>query len=260
MRQARSGRRLIGVSLKMYMDLVRTRDWMTALARMARTALPDDVDLFVVPGFLSIRDAVDALSGSRVAVGAQDVFWEDQGPYTGEVSAPLLAQAGCRYVEIGHAERRRLFGETDADAMRKVEASVRSGLVPVLCVGEDTEAAPKAAVEHCGGQIAAALGGVAADREVVIAYEPVWAIGAPQPASAEHIRAVAGGLRAMLRERRNTRLIYGGSAGPGLLGSLGETVDGLFLGRFAHDINALRAVLAEASSLGAAKPASRDHA
>ena len=253
-------RRLVGVSLKMYMDLPRTRDWMAALARMVPDGLPEDVDLFVVPGYLSIRDAVDALSGSRVAVGAQDVFWENQGAYTGEVSAPLLVQAGCRYVEIGHAERRRLFGETDADAGRKVTASVRAGLVPVLCIGEETASTPDAAIMHCAGQIAAALNGIAADREVVIAYEPVWAIGAPRPASAGHIRAVAGGLREALRERRNTRLIYGGSAGPGLLGSLDDTVDGLFLGRFAHDIDALRAVLAEASRLGAAGPAARDHA
>ena len=243
-------RRLIGVSLKMYMDLAQTRDWMSALARMARDGLPGDVDLFVVPGFLSIRDAVDTLSGSAVAVGAQDVFWEDRGAYTGEVSAPMLVQAGCRYVEIGHAERRRLFGESDADVGRKSEASVRAGLVPVLCIGEETRGAPEAAIEQCGRQITAALGGVDAACEAVIAYEPVWAIGAPRPASAAHIRNVADGLRDVLRERRNTRLIYGGSAGPGLLGSLGETVDGLFLGRFAHDIDALKAVLAEASCQG----------
>ncbi len=239
--------RLIGVSLKMYMDLARTRDWITALADMARTDHPEDVDLFVIPSFLSIRDVVEALAGLRVAVGAQDVFWEDQGAYTGEVSAPMLAQAGCRYVEIGHAERRRLFGETDADVRRKVAASFRAGLVPVLCVGEAAELGPEAAVEACGRQIAEALEGVAPERDAVIAYEPVWAIGAPRPASAEHIRAVAGGLRDVLRDRPNTRVIYGGSAGPGLLGSLGETVDGLFLGRFAHDIDALKAVLAEAS-------------
>lgn len=240
-------RRLIGVSLKMYMDLAQTRDWMSALAHMVPSGLPGDVDLFVIPGFLSIRDAVDILAGSPVGVGAQDVFWEDRGAYTGEISAPMLAQAGCRTVEIGHAERRRLFGETDADAGRKCEAAVRAGLVPVLCIGEETQGAAEAAIEHCRGQLAAALGGIGVECQVVVAYEPVWAIGAPRPASAAHIRSVAAGLRDVLHERRNARLIYGGSAGPGLLGSLGETVDGLFLGRFAHDIDALQAVLAEAS-------------
>jgi triosephosphate isomerase len=244
-------RRLIGVSLKMYMGLARTRDWMRALAAMLPEGLPDglpdDVDLFVIPSFLSLADSASILAGTRVALGAQDVFWEDSGAYTGEVSAPMLAEAGCRFVEIGHAERRRLFGETDADVARKVQAATRAGLVPLLCVGEETETGIEAAAEACARQVADGTAGTSNDATLVIAYEPVWAIGAAAPPPPARIIAMAGHLRRILADRPQTRLIYGGSAGPGLLTALGDCVDGLFLGRFAHDIEALRRVLREAA-------------
>ncbi len=239
--------RLIGVSLKMYMGLARTRTWMQDLARMAATGLPDSVALFVIPTFVSIADTRAALAGARVDIGAQDVFWEDSGAYTGEVSAPMLAEAGCRYVEIGHAERRRIFGETDEIVGLKTAATVRAGLIPVLCVGETTRMEPAEAVAECARQIAAATAAIPADAPIVIAYEPVWAIGAPAPAAPEHIIGVARGLRDVLADRSDASLIYGGSAGPGLLGTLGDAVDGLFLGRFAHDIEALGQVLREAA-------------
>ena len=241
-----TGSPLIGVSLKMYMGLERTRGWMTELEAMVGTLPLIPYELFVIPSFLSIGDAVRILDNTGVGVGAQDVFWEDSGAYTGEVSAPMLAEAGCSYVEIGHAERRAFFGETDADVALKVKASVRAGLVPVLCVGEVVEGDPGAAVDACVLQLDAALDGIPSDSDLVIAYEPVWAIGAQQPASPPFIRDVARGLRQHLASFPNASLIYGGSAGPGLLGKLEGTVDGLFLGRFAHDIGALHDVLMEA--------------
>ena len=241
--------RLVGVSLKMYMGLARTRAWIEALRRTIEDGgLPVGVELFVIPTFLSLADARDALSGTAVALGAQDVFWEDEGAYTGEVSAPMLAEAGCRFVEIGHAERRRIFGETDEIVCLKVAAAVRAGLVPLLCIGETTRGSPDDAIRDCARQFAAATAGLDPAASVVVAWEPVWAIGAPEPADATYIRAVAGGLRALLADRRATRLIYGGSAGPGLLASLGDAVDGLFLGRFAHDVGSLRRVLDEAAA------------
>ena len=175
------------------------------------------------------------------------MFWEDTGAYTGEVSAPMLAEAGCRFVEIGHAERRRLFGETDEIVRRKVAAAVRAGLVPLLCIGETTRGSTDDALRDCARQFAAATDGVDAAAPLVVAWEPIWAIGAAEPAGADYIRAAAAGLRQHLADRAATRLIYGGSAGPGLLASLRDAVDGLFLGRFAHDIGSLRRVLAEAA-------------
>ena len=238
--------RTIGVSLKMYMGLQRTRAWMEELAALVREEPSGEIELFVMPSFVSLSDARAALRGTPVALGAQDVFWEDEGAYTGEISAPMLVEAGCRYVEVGHAERRRIFGETDEIVARKTAAVVRAGLVPVLCIGEDRPGAPEAAMAACLGQIEAAMRGLAEDAPLVVAYEPVWAIGADRPAGPEHVAAVADGLRAALGGRRDARLLYGGSAGPGLLSRLGRSVDGLFLGRFAHDIAMLRVVLDEA--------------
>ncbi|MCQ8278055.1 triose-phosphate isomerase [Acetobacteraceae bacterium KSS8] len=237
---------VIGVSLKMYMGLAQTKSWMDALAGVAADALPDGVDLFVIPSFLSLRDSRDSLAGTPVMLGAQDVFWEDAGAFTGEISPTMLVEAGCRMVEIGHAERRRLFGETDEVVGRKTAAAIRAGLVPVLCIGEEARMEPAQAVDACMRQFRAATEGTDPAAPLLVAWEPVWAIGAAEPASPDFIRAVGAGLRAALGDRAATRLIYGGSAGPGLLRQLDGAVDGLFLGRFAHDIDNLRRVLAEA--------------
>ncbi len=242
-------RRTVGVSLKMYMGPARTRAWLDALRTMLDDGgLPSGVELFVIPTLLSLADAGRILAGSRVLLGAQDVFWEDEGAYTGEVSAPMLAEAGCRFVEVGHAERRRIFGETDAIVAAKMAAAVRASLVPVLCIGEARPGSPEDAVGECARQLDAATRSISRAAPLVVAWEPVWAIGAAEPASPDTIRAVADGLRTVLADRPEARLIYGGSAGPGLLASLGQSVDGLFLGRFAHDVGALRRVLAEASA------------
>ena len=122
-------------------------------------------------------------------------------------------------------------------------AATAAGLVPLVCVGEDSGGAD-AATGHCRGQLATALGGCPPDQEALVAYEPVWAIGAPEAASPEHVRRVLGALRAEFGDRP-LRYLYGGSAGPGVLGGLGDGVDGLFLGRFAHDPAALSAVVDE---------------
>ena len=241
-------RPIVGISLKMYMGIGQTHTWMERLAVMAETGLPTKVDFFVIPNFVSLRDSRDALSGTGIMLGAQNVFWEDAGPYTGEISPPMLVEAGCRYVEIGHTERRRLFGETDEIVAAKTVAAVRAGLVPILCIGEAEHMTPDMAVAACMRQFHAATADIDPASELVVAWEPVWAIGAAQPATPDFIRAVGSRLRAALSDWPATRLIYGGSAGPGLLSQLGDSVDGLFLGRFAHDIDALRRVLAEADT------------
>jgi triosephosphate isomerase len=236
-------RGIVGVSLKMYFGPARTRAW---LAEVARAARQDDwagtLDAFVIPDLLTVAEAVTLLAGSGVAAGAPDVFWEDSGPYTGEVSAAALAELGCRYVEVGHAERRRLFGEDDVVTARKAAAGVRHGLVPVVCVGELEPAAPERAAAEVAVQIRAVLEAIGR-ADVIFAYEPVWAIGRPAPAPAAHITGVAELVRPLLGPAG--RLIYGGSAGRGLFAQLAPSVDGLFLGRFAHDVADLRAVAGE---------------
>jgi triosephosphate isomerase len=234
---------VIGVSLKAYFGVGQTRRWLAAVAELSREAAHPE--LWVAPSFLSLDAAWRILAGTQVGLAAQDVFWERGGPYTGEITAPMLAELGVAYAEVGHAERRRLFGEDDAITARKAAAAVRAGLVPVVCIGETGGDA----AETCLIQAEAVLGALPEDADVIFAYEPVWAIGAAAPAPAGHVINVAERLRERFELRSGrTRLLYGGSAGPGLFASLAGAVDGLFLGRFAHDIHNLRSVLAEVNS------------
>jgi triosephosphate isomerase len=248
---------LLGVSLKMYFGHRQTLAWCQEVARMA-AAHPGlaggSVTLFVLPSFPALVPALQAFAGGPVLLGAQDLYWEDGGPFTGEVSGRQLQEAGCRFVEVGHAERRRLFGEDDATVAAKTAAALRNGLVPVICVGEEQQMPVEAAARACTAQLASALSAAGEDghrRPIVVAYEPVWAIGSSEPATAGHIRGVCASLQDWLGGQDRFaayRVIYGGSAGPGLLARLGREVDGLFLGRFAHDVGALARIIDEAAA------------
>lgn len=242
---------LIGTSLKMYFSHAKTVAWVKATASIVAEH-PAEVDTFVIPQYPSIPAALEY--AGVMSVGAQDVATQDAGAFTGEVSAAVLAELGCRYVEIGHAERRRLFGDTDEVVAAKVLAALRNGLTPILCIGEAEHVAPEVAAEQCLTQVRSALAEAEAagiDGEIVLAYEPLWAIGAPAPADPEHIRGVCSRLREGAGLERQVAVIYGGSAGPGLLGAIADSVDGLFLGRFAHDPAAIRAILDEVAALSA---------
>lgn len=245
---------LVGVSLKAYFGRRAARIWFGQVADVLRaqeSVRSGAVEVFVIPTYLQLDDAQGSLDGTRARLGAQDVSEYEPGAYTGEITAAELAESGIAYAEIGHAERRRLFGETDEITAAKAAASLRHGVTPVLCVGETERQDAATAAAATVAQLALDLAGAPAGR-VVVAYEPVWAIGAPEPAPAEHIATVTRALRAALDadpDRRGSQVIYGGSAGPGLLTTLGDAVDGLFLGRFAHDPAALAAVLDEAGAL-----------
>jgi triosephosphate isomerase len=246
-------RPLIGVSLKMYLGHFAQAEWCESVVELPEvTALVDtgQVDLVIVPTFPSLPFAVGCFSQTRVEVGAQDLFWDARGPFTGEVSGIELREVGCAYVEVGHAERRHLFGETDDTVRRKAAAAVRTGLIPIICVGELRDGEPDDAIASCIAQLEVATHDIADSESIVVAYEPAWAIGAGQPAPVDHVAAVCSALRQMLRDqgRNGARVIYGGSAGPGLLGELADSVSGLFLGRFAHDPDVLGRVLAEAAT------------
>lgn len=249
---------LVGVSLKMYFGHRQALDWLRraiALAAAHPGVRSGEVRFFVIPGYLTVVPALDEAAGTPVLVGAQDVAAEEPGPYTGEVSAAELAEVGVRLAEIGHAERRLLFGDDDDTVAAKIAIALLHRLTPVLCVGESEQLGLEAAIAATSAQVAAALVG-APRGAVVLAYEPVWAIGAAAPAPDEHIRAVCAALRRALAEdpaRAGSAVIYGGSAGPGLLARLSEDVDGIFLGRFAHDPAALAAVLDEATALASAR-------
>lgn len=249
---------VIGASLKMYFGRRRTAEWVRAVRAICDrhpAVVSGGVQPFVVPSFLAIPDAVEVASGSPLLVGAQDMHWAGPGPYTGEVSAEELVEHGVDLVEIGHAERRRLFGETDETAASKVAAAWRAGLTPVLCVGEHREVDAATAAARCADECDRLLE-PARDEGltggVIVAYEPVWAIGRSEPASEAHIRRVTSTLRERLGAdptARPGRVIYGGSAGPGLLTRIAADVDGLFLGRFVHDPVAFGRILDEAFDL-----------
>jgi triosephosphate isomerase len=219
-------------------------------------ALPRPVDVVVFPAFPVLCDAQVLLAGTGIAFGAQTVHWADRGPWTGEVSVGMLIETGARYVEVGHAERRRYFAEDDETVAAKMRAATHAGLVPLLCAGEQHGDDLSRAVEETLAQVRTALSGAKPGSEVVIAYEPVWAIGARTPASARHVQAVATAIDECLRSHDvRGRLVYGGTAGPGTFTELtrgGATpLDGLFLGRLGHDTASLRNVLQE---VGAALP------
>jgi len=246
----------VGVSLKAYFGRAQARAWFDAVAAQVAThpaVQSGAVEVFVAPTYLQIADALAAFDATPVRVGAQDVSAFGAGAVTGEITAAELAESGIALAEIGHAERRRLFGESDADVAAKVAAALAHGVTPLLCLGEtdapDAASAATAAVATVT-QLRSALEDAPGGR-VVVAYEPVWAIGAAEPAAPAHIGAVTRALRTALDAdpaRVGSTVIYGGSAGPGLLTRLGADVDGLFLGRFAHDPAALRAVVDEAAT------------
>ncbi|KAL9056187.1 MAG: hypothetical protein Q9162_003066 [Coniocarpon cinnabarinum] len=231
-------KRLVGVSTKMYFGVQQTKDYMKNVAAKlsANSHLLDKVDIFIIPDFVSLSSISDMAQGTGLWVGAQDSYSEDKGAFTGEVSPMQLKEVGCTIVELGHAERRRLFNETDAETGKKAAAACRNGMIPLVCIGEKTQGEVSVAVSECQVQVDAVTEAVPDEAAIILAYEPVWAIGKAEPAEAEHVIGVAKELRRLTRGRAgSTRILYGGSAGPGLFAKLSEGVDGLFLGRFAHD-------------------------
>jgi len=248
----------IGVSLKMYFDHPQTLRWceqVGALAAQHPAVVSGALELAVLPSLPALVPVSQILDGASVRLGAQDLFWEDCGPYTGEVGGAYLRQVGCTYAEIGHAERRRIFHEDDAILRAKVDAAVRNNLTPIVCVGEREPVPAAQAADVCIGQLQAMVAQVlqtGPPRRIVVAYEPEWAIGAQRPAAVSHISGVGLALKQWLDAQEalaGSQVIYGGSAGPGLLTELGHAVDGLFLGRFAHEPEALRGILDEGALL-----------
>lgn len=238
-------RPLAGVNLKMYFGARQTTEWVRAAAELTRGLA--NIKVFVLPSFVSIGETAQLLADSEMEYGAQDVCHQQPGAYTGAVAAEILAELGCTYVLVGHAERRRVFGERTAETARKAAATARAGMTPVVCFGEPTYRPLDEAIKNCCNQIQSATAGLPPAAPVVLAYEPEWAIGAAEPAPPAHITQVCAGVRDHLQ--REVPILYGGSAGPGLFRSIAPAVDGLFLGRFVHDPANLRAVLAEMSAL-----------
>jgi L-erythrulose 1-phosphate isomerase len=237
----------VGTSWKMTKSLTEARRYAEALVREATPDRWPGVQPFVVPPATALSSVRDVLGqGSGVVLGAQNAHWEDSGAWTGEVSVPQVADAGAELVEIGHSERRAHFGDTDDVVNRKVRAVVRHGLIPLLCVGEPADVfTAGGSVDHVLDQTRSALAGVDDVSRVLIAYEPVWAIGERgRPATPDDIADV---VRALATEYGSAvaGILYGGSVDrTNALDLLSvDHVGGLFIGRAAWEVDGLVAIL-----------------
>lgn len=248
---------VLGFSSKMYFGHTDTVRWAERLAAMTRlqVAVSSGVEIFVLPSAPSIEAVSRVLVGTGIAWGAQHCHPDDFGAHTGDVSANVLAELGCSYVEVGHAERRRDHGESDELVAATVEAVLRNSMTPVVCIGEEIKEPTGQAADEVIAQLEKALSGASAGR-IIAAYEPMWAIGAQKPCPDPHVLAVTAALRSYLGNlpnREGSAVIYGGSAQPGQLEGLGLGIDGLFLGRFAHNPSAIDQLVAEWSRRGRTK-------
>jgi triosephosphate isomerase len=206
-----------------------------------------DVEIVVAPAFTAVHAVAEAARNSNIGVAGQDVYWEREGAFTGEVSPAMLKEAGAEYVIVGHSERRRLFGETDAIVNRKVTAAIGAGLTPIVCIGETLEERERdetfAVLDR---QIKEGLDGFSAEQiaEFVVAYEPVWAIGTGRTATSAQAGEAHAHIRKRLRQwfggdaADRCHVIYGGSVKPDNIGELiaEPDVDGALVGGASLDV------------------------
>jgi triosephosphate isomerase (TIM) len=231
--------KLIAANWKMYKTPDETREFFAAFLPLVADHTRDEI--CVCPPFIDIPAAVDAAKGSRISIGAQDMFWEPDGAFTAEISAPMILGAGATHVIIGHSERRQYFGETDDTVNTKLERALESGLTPIVCVGEVIEEREANLTEDVlRRQCNYAFRGISGKkaRKLVVAYEPVWAIGTGKTATPE----LAAEAHYVIREEArksfgddfatSLRILYGGSVKPENATALmsQEEIDGALVG------------------------------
>ena len=211
---------LIAGNWKMYKTIAQAEEFIQAL--LPRVSSVDGVDVAICPPFTALQAMVDSTRGSRVAIYAQNMHQAPEGAFTGEISAPMLTELNIAGVVLGHSERRELFGETDRALSQKVPAAFAAGLLPVLCVGETEEERERGDTERkLRQQVQEGLARLGPEQlgDVVIAYEPIWAIGTGQVATAEQAQEAVAFVRALVADRskeaaERTRILYGGSVKP----------------------------------------------
>jgi triosephosphate isomerase len=244
---------VIAGNWKMHMGPAKTRAFFATLR--LDDVLPDH-ELLIFPPAVSLEAAFSART-ARVQIGVQNVYWEDEGAFTGEVSASMAREAGAALALVGHSERRHVFGETDEQVARKTDAVVRNGLTPVVCVGETLAERRAGRVEEVIlRQLDAALPALASARRALVAYEPVWAIGTGETATPSDASAAHVTLRARLREGLGeaagsaVAILYGGSVKPANAGELlaADEVQGVLIGGASLDPGSFAAIAAAAPS------------
>jgi triosephosphate isomerase len=245
-------RPVIAGNWKMFKTRAETRAFFAALKPLIAGAT--HCDIVVAPPFTAIAAAVEAASGSNVAISAQNMHWEKQGAFTGEVSAQMILEAGARYAIIGHSERRQFFGETDETVAKKIAAALEAGLTPIVCVGEtlaEREANQMEAV--LSRQFQGAFGALTADHfsRILLAYEPVWAIGTGRTATPEMAADAHRFLRGQAASRFSPasaaalRILYGGSVKPdNIRGLMAQVeIDGALVGGASLEANSFAAIV-----------------
>jgi len=226
---------------KMNTDAHSSRALATSIAAGVERIAAETVNVAVCPPFVYLQQVAKALSASNVAVGAQDIYFEDNGAFTGEISCEMLKDLGCAYVLVGHSERRHVISETDELVNKKIAAAINGGLLPIFCVGELLEQREAGQTEAVvTSQIKNGLAGLNAEKisAVTIAYEPVWAIGTGRNATPQQAQQVHQMIRALLTEMygdtlaQNISIQYGGSAKPKNAAELmaQKDIDGLLVG------------------------------
>ena len=232
-------KKVIAANWKMYKNPAETRDFFTAFLPLVKNHTRDEI--VVCPPFIDIGAALEATRGSNVTVGAQNMFWEKAGAYTGEISAGMIVGAGCTHVIIGHSERRQYFGETDDTVNKRLKVALEAGLSPIVCVGEVLEEREAGITDDVlRRQCSVAFRGMSAQKaaKLVIAYEPVWAIGTdktatPQIASEAHLTIRSEVAQSFGKEFADkVRILYGGSVKPDNAKALmsEEEIDGALVG------------------------------
>jgi triosephosphate isomerase len=225
----------------------------------------EDVEIVVAPTFTAIHAAAEAARNSKVGIAGQDLHWEKQGAFTGEVSAAMVREAGAEYVIIGHSERRQYFGETDTTVNRKLVAAITAGLIPIVCIGETLdEREANRTLDVLDAQIKGSFDGVTGDQiaALVIAYEPVWAIGTGRTATAAQAQEAHAHIRQRLRQwfgapaADECHIIYGGSVKPDNTAELVSQpdVDGALVGGASLDVGGFYDIVRRARGQGAGPP------
>ncbi len=245
-------RRVIAGNWKMYKTIAEARAFFTAFAPLVAEA--STCDIVVAPPFTAISAAVEAAKNSKVSIAGQNAYWEREGAFTGEISPAMLLEAGCRYVIIGHSERRQLFGETDETVARRTKAALTAGLTPIVCVGETLAEREAGHTERiCESQFRNGPGALTPEEfsRILMAYEPVWAIGTGRTATPEIAATSHRYLRSCIAARfssehaASVRILYGGSVKPeniqGLMAQ--DELDGALVGGASLDAKSFAAVV-----------------
>ncbi|MFQ6081847.1 MAG: triose-phosphate isomerase [Candidatus Aminicenantia bacterium] len=214
-------------------------------------------EVVVIPPFTSLSEIKKIIIGSEIKLGAQNVFWKEKGAFTGEVSPVMLSDIGCQYVIVGHSERREHFGETDESVNLKIKSALRHSLMPIFCIGETLEERKKKkTISKIDHQIEEGLKGISEEeiKKIVIAYEPIWAIGTGQTATPEQAQKVHNFIRQKLAQKYGKRIasyaiiLYGGSVKPENTYSLikEKDIDGALIGGASLEAESFGKIIKEA--------------